>query len=201
MVAIDPVFLLRKTCTATDREKPAIKPLIKDTCPVCNSRISFMGGESIELFQNPPAGAPGMACNYSVPTYHFKAVPCIIAFCRISEADLMLPMGTIVTVCMLIGLVVAAPLALINKLPPLLRKACACVVLAAGLWNVLWYGLRHLFEFWGMAALLSGVLMITTAAYVLIPSRLPGWIRTLKPAILIMLSGCALLYAITIARL
>jgi len=113
----------------------------------------------------------------------------------------MLPMGTIVTVCMFAGLIVAAPLALVKKLPLLLRKACACVVLAAGLWNVLWYGLQHLNEFWGLAALISGVLMILTAAYVLIPSRLPGWMRMIKPTILILLLGCAMFYAITIARL
>jgi len=113
----------------------------------------------------------------------------------------MLPMGTIVTACMFVGLIVAVPLALVKKSPLLLRQACAGVVLAAGLWNVLWYGLRHLFEFWGIAALISGILMITTAAYVLIPSRLPGWIRMLKPAIMILLFGCAMLYAITIARL
>ena len=113
----------------------------------------------------------------------------------------MLPMGTIVTVCMFVGLIVAAPVAPIKRLPLLLRKTCACVVLTAGLWNVLWYGLQHLTEFWGIAALISGVLMITTAGYVLIPSRLPGWIRVLKPTILILLFACATLYAITIARL
>ena len=113
----------------------------------------------------------------------------------------MLPMGTIVTVCMFVGLIIAAPVALIKKSPLLLRKACAGVVLAAGLWNMLWYGLQHLTEFWGIAALISGALMIATAGYVLIPSRLPGWIRMLRPTILILLFGCAMLYAITIARL
>jgi len=129
------------------------------------------------------------------------ASPCIIHRFNFSEADLMLPMGTIVTVCMLVGVIVAAPIALVTKLPLLLRKACACVVLAVGLWNVLWYGLQHLTEFWGIAALVSGVLMITTAGYVLIPSRLPGWIQKFRPVILLLLLGCAMLYAITIARL
>ena len=110
-------------------------------------------------------------------------------------------MGTIVTVCMLVGVIVATPIALVTKSPLLLRKAGACVVLAAGLWNVLWYGLQHLTEFWGVAALVSGLLMITTTGYVLIPSRLPGWIQTLRPVILLLLFGCAMLYAITIARL
>ena len=56
------------------------------------------------------------------------------------------------------------PLITFKKIPILLRKTGACVVVAAGLWNVLWYGLQHFTEFWGMAALVSGVLMITTAA-------------------------------------
>jgi hypothetical protein len=109
----------------------------------------------------------------------------------------MLPMGTIVTLCMFVGLIVA----LVKKLPLKFRKACASVVLAAGLWNVLWYGLQHINEFWGIAALVSGALMITTSGYVLAPSKLPGLLLAIRPIILILLFGCAMLYAITIARL
>jgi hypothetical protein len=72
---------------------------------------------------------------------------------------------------------------------------------AAGLWNVLWYALQNLTEFWGIAALISGMLMITTAGYVLVPSKLSGWLLGLRPVILFLLLGCAMLYAITIARL
>ena len=111
----------------------------------------------------------------------------------------MLPMGTIVTVCMLVGLAVTAPPS--KKLPLFLRKAGAWVVLAAGLWNVLWYGVQHYSEFWGIAALFSGGLMIVTALYTLASSRLPGWLRKAKPFVLILLFFCAMLYAITIARL
>jgi hypothetical protein len=113
----------------------------------------------------------------------------------------MIPMGTVVTVCMFIGLIVTAPLPVLNKIPSLLKKIGACVVMAAGLWNVLWYGLQHFSEFWGMAALTSGVLMIVTAAYILAPSRLPGWLLLAKPVVLTLLLGCAMLYSITIARL
>ncbi len=110
-------------------------------------------------------------------------------------------MGTIVTVCMFIGLIVAAPLPVLNKIPSLLKKVGAYVVMAVGLWNVLWYGLQNFGEFWGMAALASGVLMIVTAAYILAPSRLPVWLLLVKPVVLILLLGCAMLYSITIARL
>ena len=113
----------------------------------------------------------------------------------------MIPMGTIVTVCMFIGLIIAAPIPTLNNIPSLFKKVCASVVMAAGLWNVLWYGLQHLSEFWGIAALTSGVLMVVTAGYVLAPSRMPKWLVLAKPVVLTLLLGCAMLYSITIARL
>jgi hypothetical protein len=113
----------------------------------------------------------------------------------------MIPMGTVVTVCMFTGLIIAAPLPMLKSIPSRLKKISAYVVLAAGLWNVLWYGLQNLTEFWGMAALVSGVLMIVTAVYILAPSRLPGWLVLAKPVVLTLLLGCAMLYSITIARL
>ena len=111
----------------------------------------------------------------------------------------MLPMGTIVTACMFIGLAAAAPP--LKKLPLIIRKMGACLVLAAGLWNVLWYGVQHYNEFWGIAALVSGGLMIITALYVLAPPRLPAWLHPAKPFVLSLLLICAVFYAITIARL
>jgi hypothetical protein len=125
----------------------------------------------------------------------------MIRFTSKRDVNPMIPMGTVVTVCMFIGLIVSAPLPVFKKIPILLRKISAYVVVAAGLWNVLWYGLRHFSEFWGMAALTSGVLMIVTAAYILAPSRLPGWLLLAKPVVLTLLLGCAMLYSITIARL
>ena len=126
---------------------------------------------------------------------------CMIPFILKRDFNPMIPMGTVVSVCMFIGLIVAAPLPVLKSIPILLRRICACVVMAAGLWNVLWYGLQHFSEFWGMAALTSGALMIVTAAYILAPSRLPGWLVLAKPVVLTLLLGCAMLYSITIARL
>lgn len=110
-------------------------------------------------------------------------------------------MGTIVAACMLVGLLIAARLPVLEKLPVWLNAMIGWLVLAAGLWNVFWYALRHLTEFWGFSALISGVLMIITAGFILCPDRLPEWLRRLRPIMLVMLCGYFLLYAVTIARL
>ncbi len=109
----------------------------------------------------------------------------------------MLPMGTIMACSMFLGLI----LAVFENLPAPIRKPLGVVVLAAGLWNVCWYAVQHLTEFWGQAALISGVLMIITAFYIINPSRLPGVLLKLKPLVLLLLLGCGLLYGITIYRL
>ncbi len=110
----------------------------------------------------------------------------------------MLPMGTIVTACMIAGLVTAL---LQSKLPNWLSAIVGWVLLAAGLWNALWYGLQHLTEFWGLAALVSGVVMIITAAYLLCSARVPSVLLKAKPIVLVVLFACAAKYAITIAQL
>ena len=113
----------------------------------------------------------------------------------------MLPMGTIVAACMFIGVLAAAEIPLIRKLPSAVMKFLGLVVFAAGAWNVLWYALRHITEFWGLAALVSGLLMLITSGYLLAPNRMPGILAGLKPLVLALLFCCGLLYAITIARL
>ena len=110
-------------------------------------------------------------------------------------------MGTIVACCMFLGLIVAAPAPFVQKTPRSFRVFVAYIVLAAGLWNVLWYGVQHLTEFWGWAALVSGGLMILSATFIIGGNRLPKIIRQAKPLLLLLLFAFALLYAITIARL
>ncbi len=112
----------------------------------------------------------------------------------------MLPMGTIVTSCMIAGLIVAAP-PMAKGCPRPIRTIVGTLLLAAGLWNVLWYASQHFREFWGLAALCSGVLMVITSIYILKASWLPAFIRKAKPVILLMLLGFTMLYAITIIRL
>ncbi|MFT5274512.1 MAG: hypothetical protein ACI9J2_001038 [Saprospiraceae bacterium] len=110
----------------------------------------------------------------------------------------MLPMGTIVTACMFTGLI---GVALQSKMPSVVAKSIGGLVLAAGLWNVLWYAMRHIGEFWGMAALASGALMVVTGFYLLDASRLPKLVMKLKPVVWVLLVLCAAKYAHTIASL
>jgi hypothetical protein len=112
----------------------------------------------------------------------------------------MIPMGTLVTVCMFTGLVMAMP-QILKKTTPLVRNMLGTIVLAAGLWNVLWYGIQHFAEFWGLAALTSGSMMILTAFYILREGWLPVILVRIKPLTLLLLLGCALMYAIKIASL
>jgi len=110
-------------------------------------------------------------------------------------------MGTLVTICMFFGLIIALDLPLLKSLPVSLRKAAGWIVLAAGLWNSLWYGIQNISEFWGYSALVSGGLMIVTATYILCSAKLPKFLTNSKPVVLVLLAGYAVLYATSIARL
>ncbi|GAA3935867.1 hypothetical protein [Litoribacillus peritrichatus] len=116
----------------------------------------------------------------------------------------MLPMGTIVTFCMLIGLIFASRLPVLirlQQLPKSVMMVIGFVVLAAGLWNVLWYALRHLTEFWGIAALLSGSLMVITAGYIINEKKMPGMLKQARPLVQLLLLACMLKYGITIYQM
>jgi hypothetical protein len=91
---------------------------------------------------------------------------------------------------MFFGLIIALDLPLLKSLPVSLRKAAGWIVLAAGLWNSLWYGIQNISEFWGYSALVSGG-----------PAKLPKFLTNSKPVVLVLLAGYAVLYATSIARL
>ncbi|MEO8546341.1 MAG: hypothetical protein ABI434_22330 [Burkholderiaceae bacterium] len=124
-------------------------------------------------------------------------------------------MGIVVCVFMLLGLLLlwpwSSPTARGRQRRRAWARSIAIGVLLAGAWNALWHGLRHLDAFWGIAALLSGLLMMATAARVL--RRLLS-IRTLaNPAapaasggltdrlLFVGLLVCFALYAVTLFRL
>ena len=116
----------------------------------------------------------------------------------------MLPMGTIMALGMLIGVVFATPLgkySLAQKLPLFVRRLVASFVLVCGLWNFLWYASQHLGEKWGNAALVSGLLLIITALYLFSWQKLPHWLLMIKPLVILSLFGFAMLYSITIYNL
>ena len=70
-----------------------------------------------------------------------------------------------------------------------------------GTWNA-FYGLRHLFEFWGVAALISGVLLLC-ASLTLVLERSRGVSIAHLPRLLLVigLTLSFMLYAITIVQL
>lgn len=116
----------------------------------------------------------------------------------------MLPMGTIITVVMFIGLLFASRLPIIGsvqRFPAWLQQLVGSVVILGGAWNVFWYALRHLTEFWGMAALVSGILMMILGTFMVNSQWLPARLISIMPAIKIALLLVACYYAWTIYNL
>ncbi|MFT5707332.1 MAG: hypothetical protein ACI9ES_001623 [Oceanospirillaceae bacterium] len=122
----------------------------------------------------------------------------------LNTGEFMLPMGTIMAGCMVLGVIFTSQLPVLKRLqalPSFILKAVASIVLFAGLWNVLWYASQHLGEFWGNAALVSGALMIVTASYTLLPSKLPAVLIKIRGLVLSALFACSFLYGFTIYNL
>jgi hypothetical protein len=126
-------------------------------------------------------------------------------------------MGILVAAFMLIGLLMSLP-----WVPPGLRvlrsKPRAVDVLAsglmlAGLWNALWYGLRHLSEFWGLAALISGCVMFAVAILLIVEHGSGGWhrhsfavrlqsaIKPFRTSLVAGLAVCFVIYVVALVRL
>jgi hypothetical protein len=105
---------------------------------------------------------------------------------------------------MLLGVISALPFGkdtVLQKLPVSLQRLVASFVLLCGLWNLLWYASQHLGEKWGNAALGSGILLIITALYLFNWQKLPQWLLSIKPLVVLLLFGFAMLYSITIYNL
>jgi len=116
----------------------------------------------------------------------------------------MLPMGTIMAASMLLGVIFATRLpvlSLVQKLPQVIIKGVAVLVFSAGLWNVFWYASQHLGERWGNAALMSGLLMLITAAYISHSHKLPSMLLSVRPLVVLALFAFSLLYGVTIYRM
>ena len=118
-------------------------------------------------------------------------------------------MGIVVTVAMLFGLIVLRPTPWRHE--PDLTVALPMVVFSAfllcvcGLWNV-GYGLLHLTIFWGWAALLSGLTMVTAAVVIGVSHGQAArvtftWVDKIKPWITGLLAVFFLLYSVTLIQL
>lgn len=79
-------------------------------------------------------------------------------------------MGIVMAVVMLLGISVRWPLPLLHNivlsLRPISIHVISTLLLLAGLWNSLWFGLRHIDQFWGIAAIVSGVAMVIVAVLI-----------------------------------
>ena len=100
-------------------------------------------------------------------------------------------MGIVMAVIMLLGV-----LALVN--PPWRSNIINIVLLLGGLWNALWYGLRHLHSFWGNSALITGILMVLAALHLFGILKLSTGGNKIYA---ICLTAGFLLYSITIIQL
>ena len=80
-------------------------------------------------------------------------------------------MGIVVTIFMFLGLLMVSPLTWLSLGAKRQNKAIANFIgfglLLAGIWNAFWHGLQHLNGFWGIAALVSGIFMVTVAIIIL----------------------------------
>lgn len=126
-------------------------------------------------------------------------------------------MGIVVTVFMLLGLLMALPWVPTElrflRTTPALVDVLASGQLLVGAWNVFWYGARHPGAFWGLAATVSGLLMIAVALLLLVEHGSDRWRRIawivrahawLKPHAMPLVAGlavCLALYSVTLVRL
>jgi len=116
----------------------------------------------------------------------------------------ILPMGTIVTVCMLIGLLFATPYMVSKQLKPLpaaLATIVGGVVFLGGFWNTFWHGIQNLSNAWGQAALISGIFMMLTGLYIARFDALPPMLQRARMIVLLGLLAWFLIYAFKIASL
>ncbi len=119
-------------------------------------------------------------------------------------------MGIVVTLAMLMGLIILRPTPWRNDQGEkqdlrIVTFTAACLVIL-GTWNVLWYGLRHVSEFWGWAAMFSGVSMLISALIIFRERSTPSsamesWLGAIRGLVVVSLAASFLLYAVTLVQL
>ena len=118
---------------------------------------------------------------------------------------MVIPMGTVVTVCMLLCVLFANrfPVGALNtRVPQGVLRVVGFVCAAAGLWNILWFALRNITHFWGQMALGSGLLLCALSALLLLPpARIPPRLEGARQVMVLGLTGFASYYAWTIYNL
>ncbi len=118
---------------------------------------------------------------------------------------MFIPMGTVVTVCMIICVLFTNRFpagALNTRTPKPLLRVIGYVCAAAGLWNALWHAPRHITELWGQMAFGSGLLLVALSAVLILPTeRIPARLEKARHAMALGLAFFAACYAWTIIHL
>ena len=118
---------------------------------------------------------------------------------------MFIPMGTVVTACMIICALAANRLpagALNARLPRPLLIGIGYLCVAAGLWNALWYALRHITELWGQMAFGSGMLLVALGALLILPAgRVPEKLENARHVMVLGLAVFAVSYTWKIVTL
>jgi hypothetical protein len=126
-------------------------------------------------------------------------------------------MGIVVSVIMFLGLCFLLPVPFVKArllaAAPSSANSISGLLLLGGLWNSVWFGLQNIIAFWGIAALVSGVFMVLAALLVFVPhgsgrlqelvwlQKAHALIHPMTSFLLICLSVCFLLYAVTLVQL
>ncbi|MEE9319811.1 MAG: hypothetical protein V3U76_05125 [Granulosicoccus sp.] len=115
-----------------------------------------------------------------------------------------IPMGTVMTMCMLLGVLFShrlPGLSLFRISPRWLRQLVGGILVVAACWDIFWYGSQHLGEFWGMMAIASGLLMLLLAGFLIAESKMPALLEKARPLLVLLLSGLTAYYAMTIYKM
>ncbi|ETX12698.1 hypothetical protein MUS1_02480 [Marinomonas ushuaiensis DSM 15871] len=124
-------------------------------------------------------------------------------------------MGIVVTIFMtlILFLSVSGP---VERTLKKFQYSIFLVAFLLGAWNAFWYGAQHIYDFWGMAAMISGVLMMLISLSNVSLENAPasikmvfGWLqskvnalpRGFKELTLLMLFGCVGIYGYTLIAL
>lgn len=119
-------------------------------------------------------------------------------------------MGIVVTVVMLLGLTILRPTPWSDEgeqvMGVRMTRATFVLLLVLGLWNVFWHGINNMDDFWGWAALGSGIVMLLSARIIFLEhlSLRDGFgpVNTsFRTAVVGFLSVFFLLYAVTIVQI
>ena len=89
----------------------------------------------------------------------------------------------------------------VRQFPAFVHVLVGGIVFMAGAWNVFWYAARNITQFWGLAALVSGIALMLTGYCIIRNSFVPIGLKKIMPIVLAVLFGCMILYGAAIYRL